>query len=93
MGLNATVNCGTQPSKGWAIVKHPFGIRAIRDKGKILLALGVSPAATLADIVTVPVPHLELPAGVGTLGIEFTVAVTGVLDADTQPVVVFLVCA
>jgi|KBSSwiStaDraftv2_1062776.scaffolds.fasta_scaffold321820_3 hypothetical protein len=53
----------------------------------------VSPAATLADIVTVPVPHLELPAGVGTLGIEFTVAVTGVLDADTQPVVVFLVCA
>ena len=53
----------------------------------------VSPAPTLADIVTVPVPHLELPAGVGTLGIEFTVAVTGVLDADTQPVVVFLVCA
>ena len=53
----------------------------------------VSPAATLADIVTVPVPHLELPAGVGTLGIEFIVAVTGVLDADTQPVVVFLVCA
>ena len=53
----------------------------------------VSPAATLADIVTVPVPHLELPAGVGTPGIEFTVAVTGVLDADTQPVVVFLVCA
>ena len=53
----------------------------------------VSPAPTLADIVTVPVPHLELPAGVGTLGIEFIVAVTGVLDADTQPVVVFLVCA
>ena len=53
----------------------------------------VVPAALDADIVTVPVPHLELPAGVGTLGIEFTVAVTGVLDADTQPVVVFLVCA
>ena len=53
----------------------------------------VSPAATLADIVTVPVPHLELPAAVGGLGIAFTIAVTGVLDADTQPVVVFLVCA
>jgi len=53
----------------------------------------VSPAPTLADIATVPGPHLELPAAVGTLGIEFIVAVTGVLDADTQPVVVFLVCA
>ena len=53
----------------------------------------VSPAPTLADMVTVPVPHLELPATVGGLGIAFTVAVTGVLDAETQPVVVFLVCA
>ena len=44
-------------------------------------------------MVTVPVPHLELPAAVGGLGIAFTVAVTGVLDAETQPVVVFLVCA
>ena len=53
----------------------------------------VSPAPTLADMVTVPVPHLELPVPVGGLGIAFTVAVTGILVADTQPVVVFLVCA
>ena len=44
-------------------------------------------------MVTVPVPHLELSVPVGGLGTAFTVAVTGVLDAETQPVVVFLVCA
>jgi len=53
----------------------------------------VSPAPTLADIITVPVPHLELSVPVGELGTAFTVAVTGVLAADIQPVVVFLVCA
>ena len=44
-------------------------------------------------MVTVPVPHLELSVPVGGLGTAFTVAVTGVLVADIQPVVVFLVCA
>ena len=28
------------------IVKHPFGIRAFRDKGKILVALGKMPGRT-----------------------------------------------
>ena len=53
----------------------------------------VSPAPALADIVTVPVPHRELSVPVGALGIAFTVAVTAVLVAEVQPVVVFLVCA
>ena len=53
----------------------------------------VVPAALDADIVTVPVPHRELDAAVGGLGIAFTVAVTAVLVADAQPVVVFLACA
>jgi hypothetical protein len=53
----------------------------------------VSPAPTLAEIITVPVPHLELSVPVGGLGTAYTVAVTGVLVADIQPVVVFLVCA
>jgi hypothetical protein len=53
----------------------------------------VVPAALDADIVTVPVPHLELLVPVGAAGTVFTVATTGVLVADIQPVVVFLVCA
>ena len=54
----------------------------------------VSPALTLADMVTVPVPHLEPFTGfIGTAGGVFTVAVTDVRVADIQPVVVFLVCA
>jgi len=53
----------------------------------------VVPAALDADIVTVPVPHLELPVPVGAAGTVFTVATTAVLVADIQPVVVFLVCA
>ena len=53
----------------------------------------VVPAALVADIVTVPVPHLELFVPVGAVGTAFTVATTGVLVADIQPVVVFLVCA
>ena len=52
----------------------------------------VSPALTLADIITDPVPHLEpLTGPVGAAGAALTVAVTGVLVADTQPVVAFLV--
>ena len=53
----------------------------------------VVPAALDADIVTVPVPHRELAVPVGAVGTAFTVAVTGVLAEDIQPVVVFLVCA
>ena len=53
----------------------------------------VVPAALDADIVTVPVPHLELPVPVGAAGTVFTVATTAVLVADIQPVVLFLVCA
>ena len=54
----------------------------------------VSPALTLAEIITVPVPHLApLTGAVGAAGIALTVAVTAVLVADTHPVVVFLVCA
>ena len=53
----------------------------------------VVPAALDADIVTVPVPHLELAVPVGAAGTVLTVATTAVLVADIQPVVVFLVCA
>jgi len=53
----------------------------------------VSPAPALAVIVTVPVPHLELSVPVGGFGTALTVAVTAVLVAEVQPVVVFLVCA
>ena len=53
----------------------------------------VSPAAGVAERVTVPVPHLEAPFPVGGLGIGFIVAVTGVLVDKTHPVVVFLACA
>ena len=53
----------------------------------------VSPAPTLADMATVPVPHLELSVPAGGPGTAITVAVTAVLVAEVQPVVVFLVCA
>ena len=53
----------------------------------------VSPAPGVAEMVTVPVPHLAAPAPEGAAGAAFTVAVTAVLVAETQPVVVFLACA
>ena len=53
----------------------------------------VSPAEGVAVIVTVPVPHLELLPAEGAEGTEFTVAVTVVLVAETQPVVEFLASA
>ena len=54
----------------------------------------VVPAALLADITTVPGPHLEPFTGlVATAGIVLIVAVTGVLVEDTHPVVVFLASA
>ena len=40
----------------------------------------------VADKLTVPVPHLTAPVPVGADGAAFTVAVTSVLVADTQPV-------
>ena len=52
----------------------------------------VSPAPALADITTVPVPHLAPLTGlVGADGGVLTVAVTAVLAAEIHPVVVFLV--
>jgi hypothetical protein len=51
----------------------------------------VVPKGLVADMVTVPGPHLEpLIGNVGAEGRELIVAVTGVLLEDTQPVVVFL---
>jgi hypothetical protein len=51
-------------------------------------------AAGVALKVTVPVPQRALLlALVGAAGIAITVAVTGVRDADTQPVVLFRACA
>ena len=40
----------------------------------------------VADKFTVPVPHLAALVPVGADGTAFTVAVTDVLVADTQPV-------
>ena len=52
----------------------------------------VVPAGLVADIVTVPVPHLEpLTGAVAAAGTGFIVAVTAVLVVEIQPVVVFLV--
>jgi hypothetical protein len=53
----------------------------------------VSPAPVVADIETVPVEHLAALPAVGADGSAFTVAVTAVLEADKQPVVVFLASA
>ena len=50
----------------------------------------VSPPPGVAEIFTVPVPHLEPPVPEGAAGIEFTVATTAVLVAEKQAVVVFL---
>ena len=54
----------------------------------------VSPAPTLADRFTVPVPHLDPSTGlIGDDGGVFTVAVTATLVAEIHPVVVFLTSA
>ena len=53
----------------------------------------VSPAPGVAEMVTVPVPHLEPTVPVGAAGTAFIVAVTAVLVAATHPVVVFLASA
>ena len=53
----------------------------------------VSPAPGVAEMVTVPVPHLEPPVPAGATGTAFTVAVTAVLVAEMHPVVAFLACA
>ena len=53
----------------------------------------VSLAPGVAEMVTVPVPHLAAPAPDAAAGRALTVATTAVLVADVQPVVVFLDCA
>ncbi len=53
----------------------------------------ITPNPLDADKATVPAPHLELLVPAGTAGIALMVAVTAVLVADTQPVMVFLVSA
>jgi hypothetical protein len=51
----------------------------------------VDPEGAVAINVNVPVPHLEkLLSDVGAIGRALTVAVTAVLVAEAQPVVVFL---
>ena len=53
----------------------------------------VSPVPGVAVIVTEPVPQRLLLPAAGAAGSGFTVAVTAVLVAETQPVVVFLASA
>ena len=54
----------------------------------------VVPAGTVAEIVTVPGPHLDpLTGDVGAVGKGLMVAVTDVLVEEIQPVVVFLASA
>jgi hypothetical protein len=53
----------------------------------------VVPVPSTAEMVTVPVPHLEPSVPVGAGGTVFIVAVTAVLVTEIQPVVVFLVSA
>ena len=47
----------------------------------------------VADIVNVPVPHLELFVPAGAMGTRLTVAVTVLLEVETQPVPIFLTSA
>ena len=53
----------------------------------------VSPVPADADISTVPVEHLVPFVPEGVAGNALTVAVTAVLVAEIQPVVVFLAAA
>ena len=53
----------------------------------------VSPLPGVAEIVTVPVPHLAASVPGGEAGNELMEAITAILAEDTQPVVVFLASA
>ena len=54
----------------------------------------VVPAGLVAEIVTVPGPHLDpLTGDVGAVGNGLIVAVTGVRVEEIQPVAVFLASA
>ncbi len=53
----------------------------------------VSPAPGVADIVTVPVPHLAAPVPVGAGSEPVIDATTAVLVADTHPPEIFLASA
>ena len=68
--------------------------KAVPPEGTLNQA-NVAPGAVgaVADKVTVPTPHLETSLAVGVTGVALIVATTGTLVADTQPVVVFLLCA
>ncbi len=46
------------------------------------------PALAVAPKVTVPVPHIDAGVVAVTVGIEFTVAMTAVLVAVVQPVLI-----
>ena len=53
----------------------------------------VSPVPGVAEIPTVPVPHLDAPVPPGATGTVFTVATTAVLVADIHPAAIFLASA
>ena len=53
----------------------------------------VSPVPGDAESVKVPGAHPVSPVPAGAAGMLFMVAVTVILVAETQPVVVFLACA
>ena len=53
----------------------------------------VSPPPGVAEMFTVPVPHLDPPVPPGATGIEFTVATTALLVTEKHPDVVFLASA
>lgn len=53
----------------------------------------VSPVPGVADMITVPAPHLAAPVPPGVTGLAFTVAVMAVLVAEMQSAAVFLASA
>jgi hypothetical protein len=82
------------------VVEEIFGVvkLALVDCNKVPLVAAsyqsmVSPAPANADISTVPVEHLVPFVPEGEAGNALTVAVTTVLVAEIQPVVVFLASA
>ena len=53
----------------------------------------VSPPEGIAEMVTVPGPHLAALVPVGAAGVLLIVAVTAVLEGDMPPQLIFLACA
>ena len=52
----------------------------------------VDPTTGIAEMVTIPVPHLETSEASGSGGTALIVAITARREAEVQPVVVSLVC-